>query len=280
MALLIKFMGEEDKKGSDKPLRLVVKTGLENHPVSIQEFFDTMVVPFFQKMIPIVSGKKDDVDYDTLEVSDRLEPELRAMLEGMSLNKPSKAELLKNEDWLEKKMAVRLVQDESCYMLVAWAADDVAIDGFAPGKEYYFDPAVFAKDVNSVNPYEGLKSWQILQTVQEGKGKNSQISKDVERVSELTRTLLYNVVIPEKERESLAAELYILRMKTGAAAIAVIKSFLKGYQEGKWVNVVNPKGRGVLAAADGSSYLEAMNRLMVGRYNLAKLVGMSLTIFE
>lgn len=273
-------MGEEDKKGSDKPLRLVVKTGLENQPVSIQEFFETMVVPFFQKMIPIIDGNGGDVSYDVLEVSDRLEPELRAMLESMSLKKPSNEELLKNEDWLEKKMAVRLVQDESCYMLVAWAADDADIDGFAPGKEYYYDPAVFAKDVNSVNPYEGLKYWQILQKVQKEKGKNSQISKDVARVSELTRTLLYNVVVPETEREGLAAELYILRMKTGAAAIAVIKSFIMGYQEGKWVNAVNPKNRGVLAADDGSSYLEAMNRLMVGRYNLAKLVGMSLTIFE
>ncbi|MBI5753873.1 hypothetical protein HZA40_01890 [Candidatus Peregrinibacteria bacterium] len=65
---------------------------------------------------------------------------------------------------------------------------------------------------------------------------------------------IYKVELEEPRRKKLAEELYSLRMKVGMAAKAVIE--------------------------DNPVYIRAVARLKIGKYDLAKLGGISLTLSE
>lgn len=102
--------------------------------VSHEEFFERVVLPSFRKMAAVVSGKDGSADYDVLEVSDRMEKELRRILIDRAITPPKFSGLVEKSEWMEGKIAVKLVQDYACCVLVMRDAEDADLDEYAPGK--------------------------------------------------------------------------------------------------------------------------------------------------
>ncbi len=267
-------MSESGAIDGGRRLKLIRSPELEKGKVvSPEEFFERVVLPSFRKMAAVVSGKDGSVDYDVLEVSDRMEKGLRRILIDRAITPPKFSGLVEKSEWMEGKIAVKLVQDYACYVLVMRDAEDMDLDEYAPGKKYYFEAAQFENDEEGDNSFEGKNYLQVRQVVEKKEGKRSEAAKDIKRVIKLIRDLLYKPALKEKKREVLASELVKLRLKVGEAARYVVADFIRHYEENEgWVESVEVDEYEVGFIEDSQSYSKAMGRLNIGAHNLRKLV--------
>lgn len=267
-------MAESGAVDGKRGLRLIRSPEAEKGKiVPVEEFFQANVLPMFKKMAAVVSGKDGSADYDVLEVSDRMEKELRRILVSRAIKPPKFSGRIEKSEWMEGKIAARLVQNYACYVLVMRDAEDMDLDEFAPGKNYYFEATQFEDDEEGDFSFEGKIYWQVRQHVEKKEGKNSEAAKNVRRVVKLIRDLLYKPALKEKKREALASELVELRLKVGEAARYIVADFIRDYDiDDGWVESLEIDDDDLGFVEDSQSYRKAIARLKVGGFDLRKLV--------
>ncbi len=260
-------MSEADLSGGTRRLSLISSPAPEKGKrLSPDEFFQTGVLPSLKRVAAIVSGEDGSADYEVIEVSDQIAVGLRRILVSMALKVPKFKGLADKAAWMEGKIAVRLVENYSCHVVVLKDAEDMDLDEFASGKHYYFEAAGFVQTEGDNVSYGDSNYWQIKKAIEKKEGRNSEAAKDIRKVIKLIRALLYKPKLKEKNRETLASELCELRMKVGEAARAVVHDFIRDYDENDgWVEVIDD------VEANGS-YGQAMRRLEIGKFDLRRLV--------
>lgn len=238
--------------------------------ISPESFFEKSVLPLFARLAEIIAGRATPDNSLMLEVPDRLVPALRHILESKALKVPRFFPLIHRAVWAKGRFSVKLVPFYARHVLVPREAGVLGDDDFAHGESYYFNAADF--EVENENPYDGKFHWQVREHIEKQYGVDSVEAQEIRKVIGLIKSLLYETALKENERESLADELSVLRMKIGVAAIAVIKDWLNNYVAGDgWVDATKGDitlGRKVGNIKNTPACLAAMERLIVGKYDL------------
>lgn len=114
----------------------------------------------------------------------------------------------------------------SGWYVVIKAANDFSCDEFPAGESFVFK----SEDYVNGDVFRGQKFYDVQDMVIDRFGAESIEVKNINRVIDLVRGLLYGKNLP-KARYGMAVELRSLRVSVGAAAAAVIADFLGDYGE-------------------------------------------------
>lgn len=170
-----------------------------------------------------------------------------------------------SKKFADELLCLRLARLSGCVYILVAPLGEFAIDENENTYHYKFEGPYYifkAEDFVSADQYRGKRHPDIVKMIGKEFGEGSEQLRDVNRVVDLVRSWLYG-----KEtgwhREAIAEELVELRMKIGAAAIAVIADFLRNYEDDAGSS--DDPNDAVLAG------FEAYDRLRIGRVSLDEL---------